>query len=91
MSRTGTISQHAIISDAGEPEAHCVDGVLGRVHLDPGVVHVPRTVALGFAPRTQEITPSGEAPATDDEAWDTEGSVRAALEAHRVLMARVKK
>jgi hypothetical protein len=83
MSRTGTISQHAIISDASDTEGRCVDAILSRVHLDGSTDRIPRTVVLSFAPRTQEITPSGSpTEPTADQAWDTEGSVRAALDAH---------
>jgi hypothetical protein len=57
MGRTGTISQHAITSEASADEGHCVEAVLARVRLDPTGEPAPRTVVLSFAPRALDVSP----------------------------------
>lgn len=82
IARTGHISDQSMVSEASHEELACATTVLQRVALDGGP-RAPRTVVLGFAPRTQEIVPPGGAASTEPalDTIDVETAARAQIDA----------
>jgi hypothetical protein len=82
IGRTGRIADSSMVTDATPDELRCARDVLARVALDGS--YPPRTVAMSFAPRAQDVTPAGASSTTSapDAEWDVESALRDAVDAH---------